>query len=303
MKAILMDGYGGPEVLRLGDAAKPVPTQNQMLIRVLAVGVNPADFKWRAGMFAGFIPLIFPHIPGYDIAGIVEEAPPDAAFGKGARVAAMLDSMRQGAYAELAVADAENLAALPAGMDFAQAVAVPTPGLTGMQLAEEHLDVQPGQIVLITGATGAVGRFALWAAKRRGAQVIAAVRTSQRAMAKAIGADAVLILGEEDWTGGKIDRVGDTVGGAAVAALCRHVSADGRIFTAATTPIPAEGLAAQPVFFPVHPDGPRLAALLRAVAKGEIGAPVAKTMKLADAGKAQGMVEAGGIGGKIVLVP
>ena len=303
MKAIIMDGYGGPDVLRLGDAANPVPAENQVLIRVMAIGVNPADFKWRAGMFASFAPLTFPHIPGYDIAGIVEEAPPSAAVGKGARVAAMLDNMRQGAYAQYAVADAENLAVLPEGMDFAQAVAVPTPGLTGMQLADEHLDVQPGQIILITGTTGAVGRFALWAAKRRGAQVIAAVRASQRATAKALGADVVLTLGEEDWTGGTIDGVGDIVGGAAVAALCRRVSADGRIFTAATTPIPAGGLAVHPVFFPVHPDGQQLATLLQLVAKGEISAPVAKTMKLRDAGEAQRMVEAGGIGGKLVLVP
>jgi NADPH:quinone reductase-like Zn-dependent oxidoreductase len=303
MKAILIDGYGGPEVLYLGDAAMPVPTADEVLVRVMAVGVNPADFKWRNGMFARFIPLTFPHIPGYDIAGIVEAAPAAARVARGARVAVMLDSLRQGAYAEYAVASAANIAVLPDGMAFAQAVAVPTPGLTGMQLANEYLAVQPGQTVLLTGATGAVGRVALWAAKRRGARVIAAVRACYRAEADGLGADMVLTLGEEDWTGGRIDCVGDTVGGDVVAALCRHVPANGRIFTVATTPIPADGLAVQPVFFPVHPDGAQLAALLQAVARGDVTMPVAQTMILADAAQAQSLVEAGRSGGKIVLIP
>ncbi len=298
-----MDRHGGPEVLYPGDAEKPVPAADQVLIRVMAVGVNPADWKWRAGMFAGYVPLTFPHIPGYDIAGIVESAPAGAHVTAGARVAVMLDSLRQGAYAAYAVAAAANVAVLPDSMDFTQAAAVPTPGLTGLQLAEEHLDARKGQTVLITGATGAVGRVALWAAKRRGARVIAAVRECHRAAAMALGAEIVLTLGAEDWTAGKIDRVGDTVGGAAVAALCRHVPPEGRIFTAATTPIPPDGLAVQPVFFAVHPDEAQLAALLQAIAKGEVSLRIATTMKLVDAAQAHGLVEAGDAGGKIILIP
>jgi len=301
MKAILMDGYGGPDVLSLGEARKPIPTPTQILIRVMAVGVNPADYKWRSGMFDAFAPLSFPHIPGYDVAGFVEESSAGA-VPKGSRVAAMLNSFTQGAYAEYAVAEASDAGLIPDGMSFEQAAAVPTPGLTGIQMAEEHMDAKPGQTVLVTGATGAVGRFGLWAAKRRGARVIAAVRAKHLDEAKALGADVVLRLGEEDWTRGAIDAVGDTVGGEIVEGLCRHVSAGGRIFTAATAPIPTEHLAIPAVFFTVHPNGAQLTGLLQGIAKGEISLPVAKTMKLAQAAAAQAEVEAGGAG-KIVLIP
>ncbi len=301
MKAILMNGYGGPDVLSLGEARKPVPTATQILIRVMAVGVNPADHKWRSGMFDAFAPLSFPHIPGYDVAGFVEESPAGP-VPKGSRVAAMLNTSSQGAYAEYAVVEAGDVGLMPDEMSFEQAAAVPTPGLTGIQMAEEHIDAKPGQTVLITGATGAVGRLGLWAAKGRGARVIAAVRAKHRDEAKALGADIVLTLGEEDWTGGAIDAVGDTVGGEIVEGLCCHVPQSGRIFTAATAPIPAERLAVPAAFFAVHPNGAQLTSLLRGIAEGEISLPVAKTLKLANAAIAQAEVEAGGAG-KIVLIP
>jgi NADPH:quinone reductase len=292
MRAILMNAHGGVGVLYVGDVEQPKAGPGEILIRVAAVGVNPADAKWRAGMFQSFRPLTFPHVPGYDVAGVVEPG--------GARVAAMLDSLRQGAYAEYAVVNAAHAAAIPDGLGFEAAAAVPTPGLTGMQMIEEHLNVQRGQCVLITGALGAVGRFAVYAAKCRGARVVAGVRAKQRDAALALGADAIVALGEA-WRGADFDHVADTVGGADVATLCRHLAPGGRIMTAATTPIPAEGLAAMPTFFAVHPDGERLAALLLAVAEGEITHPVAQTLKLEKAAEAHALVEAGGHG-KIVLV-
>src|SRR5271166_4587529 len=197
MKAILMDGYGGPEMLRLGETPLPVAGDGEVLIRVTAVGVNPADPKWRTGMFKAFAPLTFPHVPGYDVAGVVEQAPAGGAIAKGARVAAILHAFRQGAYAEYAVTPAAEVAVLPDALSDETAAAIPTPGLTGVQLVEEHLDVQPGQTVLITGAVGAVGRFALHAAKARGGRVVAAVRASQQAEARRLGADEVVTLGAE----------------------------------------------------------------------------------------------------------
>jgi NADPH:quinone reductase len=133
MRAILMDGYGGPDVLHLGATHIPAPGPGELLIRVAAVGVNPADAKWRSGMFKSFCPLRFPHIPGYDVAGTTEPG--------GMRVAAMLDSLRQGAYAEYAAATAEHVAAIPDELGFEAAAAVSTPGLTGVQMIEEHLNV------------------------------------------------------------------------------------------------------------------------------------------------------------------
>lgn len=300
MKAILLDGYGGPEMLRLGDAAKPVPGVGELLIRVAAIGVNPADGKWRAGMFSSFIPLQFPHIPGYDIAGIVEAGD---GIAPGTRIAAMLDPIRQGAYAEYAIVALTSVAEIRDGVDFEIAAAVPTPGLTGLQMIEQQLDVRPGERVLITGATGAVGRWAMYAAKRRGAEIVAGVRAAHREAALALGATAVVVPGAEAWTGGPFDAVADMIGGADVATLCQHVRPGGRIATAATNPIPADGLPASPTFFSVRPDGAQLGVLLRAIAVAEISAPVTRTLPLERAAEAQALVDAGGAGGKIILRP
>lgn len=300
MKAVMFDAYGGPEKLRVGACAKPVPGDGEILIRVEAAGVNPADGKWRAGMFAGMVPLTFPHVTGYDVAGVVEAGD---GLAPGTRVVAILPPLRQGGYAEWAIAPAESVAPIPGTLDFDHAAAIPTPGLTGVQLIEEQLDVQPGHRVLVTGATGAVGRFAMFAARARGATVVAAVRAAQRDAAYALGADVVLTLGEEVWDGPAFDRVADTVGGAQVAALCRRVGPHGLIRTAATTPIPSEGLSVEPAGFAVHADASRLAALAVAVASGEIAVPIAQILPLEDAQQAHRLLEAGGLGGKIILRP
>jgi NADPH:quinone reductase-like Zn-dependent oxidoreductase len=235
------------------------------------------------------------------VAGVVEDAG-GSALAPGTRVATMLHAVRQGAYAEYVAAVTADAARIPEGLSFDIAAGVPTPGLTGVQMIEEHLDVQRGQTVLITGAVGMVGRFAMHAARRRGARIVAAVRAHQRDAARDMGADTSVVLDAEAWTGGTIDHVADTVGGASVAALCRHVPAGGKIYTAATTPIPPEHLATSPMFFAVHPDAARLADLLGAVAAGDIDLRI-KAMKLAEAAEAQEMAISGGQAGKLVLRP
>jgi NADPH:quinone reductase-like Zn-dependent oxidoreductase len=170
-------------------------------------------------------------------------------------------------------------------------------------MIEEHLELRSEESVLITGATGAVGRFAVASALSRGARVIAAVRANHVAQAKALGAHDVLILGEQQWAGAPFNHVADTIGGPAVASLCRHVALAGRICTAATTPIDPQGLPSEPQFFAVHADGMRLAQLLADVAAGRIVVPVARRLPLAEAAAAHRLVEAGGMGGKVILEP
>lgn len=275
----------------------PAPGPGEVLIRVRAIGVNPADGKWREGMFKERIALTLPHIGGYDVAGEIAAG----ALPAGARVAAMLDPIRAGAYAEYSVATLDRIAILPDTLDFAMAAAAPTPGLTGVQIIEEALDVQPGYRVLITGAVGIVGRFAVHAAKARGAHVIAAVRASATAEAKSIGADETIALDGAPYAGATFDRIADTIGGAVVAPLCRHVGAGAIIKTAATTPIPADGVPVPITFYPVHADAARLARLLGAMASGGMRIPIAARLPLADAAEAQRRVAAGGLGGKIIL--
>lgn len=300
MKAIVFDRYGGPEVLALANVADPVPAAGEVLIRVAAVGVNPADGKWRMGMFKDFVPLPLPHVGGYDVAG---EVIGGEGLAKGTRVCAMLDTSRSGAYAELAVASADRVAVLPDGVDFPTGAALPTPGLTAIQAIENVLEAQPGHRVLITGAVGAVGRYCMIAARDAGATVVAAVREKHRAEALALGADEVIVLDGADYSGPAFDRIADTVGGEVVAPLCRAVKRDGRICTLATTPIPADGVPVEIVFYGVHPDAAQLARVVDWAATRRLPVPIAQRMPLADAARAQALVDGGGAGGKVVLEP
>jgi len=304
MRAIVFDEYGAPEVLRVRDLETPSACAGQILIRIGAAAVNPADVKWRAGMFRAHAPIGFPHILGYDVAGTVVEVGAGAAdFAPGDRVAAMLDPMTKGGYAEFVAIAAQAAAKIPSSLDFQIAAAIPCAGLTGVQIIEESIKPRRGETVLITGATGAVGRFGLFSARRLGARVVAAVRASHAAEARALGAAQVIVLGEEDWTGVPFDHVFDTVGGPAVASLCRHLVPGGLIRTASTTPINPEGLSNKPVFVPVHQDGRRLRELALDVAAGRIPIPMAGRIPLEQAIKAHHLVEVGGLGGKIILDP
>ena len=286
MRVVQFAQYGGPEVLRIAEADAPATEPGAVRIRVAAAAVNPADVKWRAGMFREIAPLKLPHVLGYDVAGTIEAVGAGVSgFNIGDRIVGMLDPITKGGYAEFAVLPADVIAAVPAGLDLARAAALPTAGLTGTQIIEEHVRPARGESVLITGATGAVGRFAVFAALKLGARVIAAVRSSQAAEARALGAAEVMVLGEESWTGAPFNHVADMVGGPAVASLCRQLAAGGRICTAATTPIDPAGLSTAPQFIAVHPDGKRLAALVADVAAGRIEIRLFRRLPLASAWK------------------
>jgi NADPH2:quinone reductase len=302
MRVIECDEYGGPDVLHLADRPIPEAERGTIRIRVHAAAVNPADTKLRQGMFDSVAPLKFPQVLGYDVAGIIDSLGAGViGFSPGERVFAMLDMLKRGAYAEYVLVPAADVVLIPAELDFATAVAIPTGGLTGVQMIEEYANPRAGDVVLITGATGSVGRFAMFAARKRGAHIVAAVRAGQREEARALGADATLTLGAEDWNGPDFKYVIDTVGGDAVAALCRHVRTDGAIFTAATTPIANQGLVSNPVFVVVHNDPAKLRELANSVAAAALPVPIGKCLPLAQAAEAHRLVEAGGSGGKIIL--
>lgn len=297
MKAIVINGYGGIEKLELADIHTPSTGVGETLVRVRATAVNPADLKWRAGMFADHRPLEFPHVLGNDVAGEVVEGQD---FPIGSRVAAKLF---RGGYAEYAVVPSDLIALIPDGLDLNCAAAVATGGLTGFQMVEQAVDIRPDERVLVTGALGAVGRAVLYAAKRRGAYVVAAVRAAQRAQALALGADEAVALDDAVPTGGPFDDVIDTVGGADVARLCRHLKPGGRIVTASTTPIEGEDMPVPVEFFAVRPSGVDLRGVLEAAATGKFDVPIAHILPLAEAARAHELLERGGLGGKIVLLP
>jgi NADPH:quinone reductase-like Zn-dependent oxidoreductase len=302
MRAVKFDNYGGLDALHLTEVETPKPGPGQFRLRVVAAGVNPADGKWRSGMFKDFIPIPLPHIPGYDVAGLVDEVGPGVdGFKKGDRVAALLGNTTHGGYAEYAICEAAASSKVPEGIDLVVAAALPVASLTAAQMIEEHIKPSKGETILITGALGAVGRFLVHEAKKQGLKVIAAVRPAHAAEAKQIGASETIPL--EGGPRMTFDHVADTIGGPAVAILCRTVKAGGRICTAATDPIDPAGLPATPTMVFLHQDGPRLAQVIKEVATGTVPVPIARRMPLAAAAEAQKLVAAGGLGGKIILEP
>lgn len=304
MLAICFEDYGPPSCLKPIQLPQPIPGPDQLLIRIVAAAVNPADSKIRSGMFRDWMPISLPHVLGYDVAGIVQAVGDGVTdFRQGDRVATLLDGTMKGGYAEYALAHPAATARVPDSLDLALAASIPTAGLTGVQLIEEHIRPAPGETVLITGATGAVGRSAVHAALGLGARVIAAVRQSQMGKAQRLGVHEVIDIGQPDMSNmDRFNHVADTVGGPEAALLCHNLAQGGRICTVATTPIDPVGLPAQPQLIIVHADGLRLERLAVAAADGEIELPIARRLPLAQAAEAHRLVEAGGLGGKVVLL-
>lgn len=303
MRVVAIDRYGPPEVLYVADVAKPEPGPGEVRVAVRAAAVNPADWKWRSGELHAVVPLAFPAVLGYDVAGVIDASGEGVSgINPGVRVCGMLSHIDKGAYAEFVLLPAAEAVPIPDGLDDATAAALPCAGLTGVQVIEEHIRPIPGETILITGALGGVGRFVLHAAIAAGARAVAVVRDGQVEEAKRLGASEVHVMGAE-WTGGPVNHVADTVGGPGVAALLRTCAPRGRIITVATNPIDRQDLPSEPLFIAVHHDPARLAVLALTVASGALSVPVARLLPFEQAGQAHRLVEAGGTGGKIILKP
>jgi NADPH:quinone reductase-like Zn-dependent oxidoreductase len=233
MTAIAHNGYGrpGPGVLDLREVDVPVPEDDQMLVRVCASSANPIEWYGATGPYfarfgAGFRRPKDPRL-GADLAGVVEAVgrevedfgPGDEVFGSGS-----------GAWAEYAVARAASVALKPKNVSFEEAAAVPIAGLTALQALRDHGQVQPGEKVLINGASGGVGTFAVQLAKTFGAEVTAVCSTRNVEQARALGADRVVDYTNEDFTklGIRHDLMVDIAGSRSFLACRRALKPDAR---------------------------------------------------------------------------
>lgn len=192
MRAVVIDRYGGPEVLRLATVPRPVPTRGQVLVRTRFVGVNPKDVIVRKGKFQIATGKKFPLIVGHDIAGEVVEAGPGADLAKGDLVYGMINDFAGRAYAEYAAVDCQQLAKAPGSIELATAAAVPLAAQTALQALRDDAALKAGQKVLINGASGGVGVFAVQIAKILGAQVTAVCSHRNVALVKDLGADSIV---------------------------------------------------------------------------------------------------------------
>jgi len=194
MKAIRIHAFGGPEVMKLEDVERPVPAADEILVNVYASGVNPTDWGIREGGNDFLRPFLkLPMTLGWDAAGIVEETGSDVtAFKKGDAVYGVPNFPGDGSYAEYCVAKASQFALKPKSVGFNEAAGVPLAGLTAWTAVFEHGKLQTGQRILIQGASGGVGGFAVQFAKAKGAYVIGTASASNLDYLKQLGADEVI---------------------------------------------------------------------------------------------------------------
>ena len=301
MKAVVLHGYGGADQLRYEDAPKPEPGAGEVLVRVISTSVNPIDYKLRGGMMKDRMPLEFPVILGRDVAGEV------TALGSGVtqfKVGDLVMGLVNRSYAEYLTAKADLLAGIPQGLDPKEAGVVPLVTTTGSQLMEKGIQPKQGEVVLVTGAAGNVGRTAVFVAKQHGAKVIAGVRISQRAEARSLAADSIVALDDDREIAGlpELDAIADTVGGETIGKLIPKLKKSARLATVVGKPEAAAkaGIEVREVW--AQSDADRLYQLAENVRDGKLDIPIALRLPLSEIRLAHEAAEKG-VSGKIALLP
>ena len=234
MKAVVQDTYGSPDVLEVREIAKPAPTDDEVLVRVHAAGVDPGVWHLMTGR--PYLVRVMGYglrtpkvgVRGRDVAGRVEAVGTNVAQ---VQPGAEVFGIGEGSFAEYVCAREDKLAPKPANLSFEQAAAVPISGLTALQALRDTGKVQPGQQVLIVGAAGGVGSFAVQLAKAFGAQVTGVCSTTKVDLVRSIGADQVVDYTREDFADGarRWDLIVDTAGRRSLSHLRRALAPRGRL--------------------------------------------------------------------------
>jgi NADPH:quinone reductase-like Zn-dependent oxidoreductase len=302
MKAVRFHVRGDHNDLVYEDAPRPNTATGDVLLKVHAASFVPDEFTWpgtwvdRAGRDR------IPSIPAHEVAGVVEElgsGTSDLAVGD--RVFGLTDWHRDGAAAEYVAVEARNLTAMPRSLDFVQAAALPLAGLTAWQGLFVHGGMRSGQTVVVHGAVGGVGVFAVQLARQAGAHVIATGRDNAADLAGELGAQTFVDLQQAplEEAVGQVDLVFDTVGGDLLARSARLVKPGGTLVSI-TAPPPEAPERGRSVFFIVEPDRTQLAGLAQRVDDGLLRPHVGAVFPLTDTKKAF-IAKQQGIPGKVVL--
>lgn len=307
MKAVKINGYGDESVLDYTDVERPRPQGGEVLIKVRASAVNPVDWKIREGLGEMF-GLKFPIILGCEIAGTIEEVGENVEdFKKGDAVYGYISLQRCGGYAEYVIAEASEIALKPESLDFENAAAIPVGALTSWQSIYDLANLQSGQRILITGASGGVGSMAVQLAKTKGAYVIGTASGRNEGFVKSLGADEFV-----DYTAQKfeeivkdVDVVFDTIGGDTLERAFGTVRKGGFLVTAVQPPDEEKaneyGIKVRMVAN--HPSAEQLAQITRLIDEGKLKTHVETVLPLAEVKKAHELSKSGRTRGKIVLQP
>jgi NADPH:quinone reductase-like Zn-dependent oxidoreductase len=311
MKAVRFHEYGDPGVLRYEDVEQPVPGAGQVRIRVAATSFNSVDGNIRGGFMRGPIPVVLPHTPGLDVAGTVD------ALGEGVDgievgddVVGFLPMDGTGAAAEYVLAPAEVLAPAPKAVPLPDAAALPVVGLTAWQALFDHGELQAGQRVLINGAGGAVGGYAVQLAKGAQAHVIATASPRSSEAVESAGADEIIdhtVTGVTEAVTEPVDVVLNLapVDPAELAALAGLVRPGGVVVnTTVWMPAPTdEERDVRGIDLYVRSDAEQLSRLVALVDRGELRVDVAQRVPLAELPTVHAQAAAGALAGKVVILP
>lgn len=302
MKAIRIHEFGGPEVMKYDEIPKPEPGPGEIRIRIIASGVNPIDWKLRKGLLGNFL---LPMVIGLDIAGIVDAThQEEKLFQVGEEVFAKIP-IGKGGYTEYTVVNSAQVARKPKSIGFVESAAIPTAGLAAWQSLFDIAGLEKGQSILIHGAAGGVGTFAVQFARWKGAYVIGTASGGNVQFLKSIGADEVIDYKNQQFESlvSNIDVVLDTVGGDTFERSWKVLKPGGFLVTTVAG-IP-EGV---PEKYDVHaktlitqPDGEELAQIASIIDEKQIKPIVTTVLPLKEAQKAHEMSESRHIRGKIVL--
>ncbi|MFJ7273761.1 NADP-dependent oxidoreductase [Kitasatospora sp. NPDC098663] len=305
-KAIAFSEYGGVDVLRPTDVELPAPGLGQVRVAVRTVGVNPLDHKVRSGSMVAAFPVSFPHVGGYELAGVVEAVGPDVtAWAPGDEV---FGAVMGGAYAEQALVDADLLARKPASLSWEEAAAIPVAAETAERVLGV-LGVRAGETLLVHGAAGGVGTLLLQLARARGITVVGTAGEANHGYLRELGAIPVAYgdgLAERVRAAapGGVDRALDAAGKGGVLPLSIELtgSAD-RVVTI----VDFAGSAEYGVRFSGGAEGVEpyhqraYAAVLALHEEGTLRLPLHQVLPLAEAAEAHRLSEYGHLRGKIVL--
>ncbi|MEV8595068.1 NADP-dependent oxidoreductase [Streptomyces sp. NPDC052012] len=296
MRAAVVTSFGGPENVRIVAAGVPEPGEREVRIKVAAAALNPVDAAVREGVFGGAGESIG---LGWDVAGTVDAAGAAAGWSAGEEVVALQHGMIKplGTHAEYVVVPADAVARAPRTADAAHAATLPLNALTAAQ-ALDLLDPAPGSSLLVTGAAGAVGGYAVQLAALRGVSVTGLAREDDEEFVRSLGA-ARFLSGEPE--AGGFDAVLDAaVLGERALSWARD---GGRYAGVIPSAVPAAERGVRVAAVEVEADGSRLAELVRLVDEGSLTLRVAETYALADAVKAHARLAEGGVRGRLVLQP
>jgi NADPH:quinone reductase-like Zn-dependent oxidoreductase len=310
LKAVRYHSYGDSSVLVYEDADRPVAGPGQVVVDVAGAAFNPLDVAIRAGFVQQVFPVAFPHIPGYDVAGVITEVGEGVSgWSAGDAVVAFLPMTAPGAAAEHAAVPAETLAAAPRTVELADAAALPSAGLAAWQALFEHAGLKAGQSVLVNGAGGAVGGYAVQLARQAGAAVTATASPRSAGRLRSYGADRIV-----DYTatpllravaGQRFDVVLNLVRTSPEeTARLAGLTADGGAFVSTTFPDlddARRGVRMVSVF--VRSDAAQLAGLVARVDAGDLMIDVAERRPLPDLATVHDEAAAGRLAGKTILIP